>query len=111
MKILLIAGHLLFGASLAQAYGHDAPPPSDDGYEKIEVLLEANCVSCHNEVIKAGTHSFELKEEVLSHCGMIIESMNHGRMPLDNPDWSKSEEATLVITWLQERCDDSGHDH
>ncbi len=84
-------------------------PPNEDPVVPIDQrffddvvypIVESSCISCHNSEFASGGHSFETSVELASHSQLIIQTIEGGTMPLGNPEWINTTEATIFLYWL-----------
>lgn len=70
-------------------------------------LIQANCISCHNNHLASGGHSFEPPLDVKSHAELIFDAVDKQRMPLGQPEWRDTLEAKTLLYWaLKENSED-----
>jgi mono/diheme cytochrome c family protein len=68
--------------------------------KKLQELIAQNCLSCHNSTKKAGKVSLEKMDEVMKMKRKILATLKKGKMPPNNPKWSKSPNGNLLIELL-----------
>ena len=118
-KKALITLTLLTSPFLANGdEGHPEEPPQtiDDKFFEtiVNPIVQTTCSGCHGLQNPAGGHSFVTKEDIIDHSDLIFDAVKSGRMPLGNPDWKNSDDATILLYWLSklETSDhDDGHEH
>lgn len=77
----------------------DAPQIS---FEDVAPIFEANCVGCHSGIFAAGRVRLTSEEEALKAAEKIFTTVSTGRMPPRNPAFADSEEASLILSWLEQ---------
>jgi uncharacterized membrane protein len=117
-KLLLAVGFVgVAGNVFAHGDGgdHQPTPPDEETIETkffdeiVYPIVDANCLSCHNAGVASGGHVFETKAEIISHADMIVQAVNEGRMPLGDPLWKDTDDATILLYWLSHQgAADSG---
>ncbi len=87
------------------AFGQSDETPIGEKFftDIVQPIVDSNCKICHNSQFANANVVLETLDQILMEKDKMIERVSTGSMPFGNPSWKDTDEATILLYWLNQQ--------